>query len=91
MSTNQTPLEGLFSRYPKARFWAYIAFALLSLLVSILLSMVVYNLIPEEINAAFINWMSWIAHILGLIGTAFGITAAANISDKPDYNPSVKG
>ena len=81
--TEQTPnLSGILQQFPKTRFWGYVVFALINLFILIIASLVMFGRIDPAVEADFTDWMAWISYSLNLIGTAFGFTAATNVTLK---------
>ena len=73
-------LGGVLKHFPKTRWWGYIIFGILNLVVVIVSSLTLFSLIAEGHVEAFNNWMSWLLYVLNVIGTAFGFTAATNVN-----------
>lgn len=76
----RSAFQGLFDRYPNFRFWMYIVFAAILLLLSLIPDAIQSGVVPQSAIPWLTDWTYFITSISLKLGVAFGFIAASNTS-----------
>lgn len=76
----KSAFAGLFDRYPNFRFWMYIVFAAVLLLLSLVPDAIQSGVVPQTAVPWLTDWTYFLTSIGLKLGVAFGFIAASNTS-----------
>lgn len=79
----KSAFAGLFDRYPNFRFWMYIVFAALLLLLSLVPDAIQSGVVPQSSIPWLTDWTYFLTSIGLKLGVAFGFIAASNTTKSP--------